>query len=198
MEAIVLPRRWEDFGEADGTFRAPRSDKGERMIFDDNFRSSVTARWSRNGRLAITRNAAALQLSLINGQLLLREPMQSKPDKPNTASFSGHRKAAKKSAQITEKSPLTRLAFAILIALFGSTARLQGFSCWEIQFFSRRCVGAVEVLDALGSDTKLFCPPVTANNLDRVRLIVAYIEARPEPMKNGFRLSGANEAMAKA
>jgi hypothetical protein len=56
----------------------------------------------------------------------------------------------------------------------------------------------VEVLDALGSDTKLFCPPVTANNLDRVRLIVAYIEARPEPMKNGFRLSGANEAMAKA
>ena len=120
MEAIVLPRRWEDFGEADGIFRAPRSDKGERMIFDDNFRSSVTARWSRNGRLAITRNAAALQLSLINGQLLLREPMQSKPDKPNTAS-SGHRKAAKKSAQITEKSPLTRLGFAIV-------------SCWEIQF----------------------------------------------------------------
>ena len=49
-------------------------------------------------------------------------------------------------------------------------------------------MGAVELLDALGSDTKLFCPPETANNLDRVRLIVAYIEARPEPIKNGFRL----------
>jgi hypothetical protein len=44
MEAIVLPRRWEGFGEADGIFRALRSDKGGRMIFDDNFRSSVTAR----------------------------------------------------------------------------------------------------------------------------------------------------------
>jgi hypothetical protein len=77
MEAIVLPRRWEDFGEADGIFRAPRSDKGERMIFDDNFRPSVTARWSRNGRLAITRNAAALQLSLINGQLLLAQDLRS-------------------------------------------------------------------------------------------------------------------------
>jgi hypothetical protein len=188
MEAIVLPRRWEDFGEADGIFRAPRSDKGERMIFNDNFRSSVTARWSTNGRLAITRNAAGLQLSLINGQLLQREPMQSKPDKPNTASFSGHRKAAKNSAQITEKSPLTPLGsvFSLhyLVRLPGCKVFLAGRS----NFFSRRCVGAVEVLDALGSDTKLFCPPETANNLDRVRLIVAYIEARPEPMKNGFRL----------
>ena len=31
--AIVLPRRWEDFGEADGIFRAPRSDKGRAHDF---------------------------------------------------------------------------------------------------------------------------------------------------------------------
>jgi haloalkane dehalogenase len=37
MEAIALPRRWEDFGEAAGIFRALRSDKGEHMIFDENF-----------------------------------------------------------------------------------------------------------------------------------------------------------------
>ena len=37
MEAIALPRRWEDFGEAAGIFRALRSDAGEQMIFDQNF-----------------------------------------------------------------------------------------------------------------------------------------------------------------
>src|SRR5437868_4113156 len=37
MEAIALPRRWSDFGEAAGTFRALRSEKGEHMILDDNF-----------------------------------------------------------------------------------------------------------------------------------------------------------------
>jgi haloalkane dehalogenase len=37
MEAIVTPPRWEDFGEAGGIFRALRSDKGERMILDENF-----------------------------------------------------------------------------------------------------------------------------------------------------------------
>jgi hypothetical protein len=51
--------------------------------------------------------------------------------------------------------------------------------------------------DDLGSDSKLFCPPETANNLDRVRVIVAYIKARPERMKEGFGLL-ANEAMEKA
>jgi hypothetical protein len=56
----------------------------------------------------------------------------------------------------------------------------------------------VEVPDDLGSGTKLFCPPETTNNLDRVRVIVAYIdEARPERMAEGFGLL-ANEAMAKA
>jgi len=37
MEAIVLPLRWEDFGEAAGIFQALRSDKGEHMILEDNF-----------------------------------------------------------------------------------------------------------------------------------------------------------------
>ena len=37
MEAIALPRRWEDFGEAAGIFRGLRSEKGEQMIFDQNF-----------------------------------------------------------------------------------------------------------------------------------------------------------------
>jgi len=37
MEAIALPRRWEDFGEAGDIFRALRSEKGEHMILDENF-----------------------------------------------------------------------------------------------------------------------------------------------------------------
>jgi haloalkane dehalogenase len=37
MEAIALPRRWEDFGEAAGIFQALRSDRGEQMILEDNF-----------------------------------------------------------------------------------------------------------------------------------------------------------------
>jgi hypothetical protein len=43
------------------------------------------------------------------------------------------------------------------------------------------CVGAAEVLD-------VFCPRETANNLDRVRVIVAYIEARPNEWRkvSGF------------
>jgi len=37
MEAIALPRRWEDFGNSAGIFRTLRSNQGEHMIFDDNF-----------------------------------------------------------------------------------------------------------------------------------------------------------------
>src|SRR2546425_6548243 len=37
MEAITMPRGWEDFGEAGGIFRALRSEKGEQMILRDNF-----------------------------------------------------------------------------------------------------------------------------------------------------------------
>ena len=37
MEAVALPRRWEDFGEAGGIFRGLRSAKGEQMVLDENF-----------------------------------------------------------------------------------------------------------------------------------------------------------------
>ena len=37
MEAITMPRRWEDFGEASGMFRGLRSEKGEHMVLDENF-----------------------------------------------------------------------------------------------------------------------------------------------------------------
>jgi haloalkane dehalogenase len=37
MEALALPLRWDDFGEAAPLFQALRSDQGERMVLDDNF-----------------------------------------------------------------------------------------------------------------------------------------------------------------
>jgi haloalkane dehalogenase len=37
MEAIALPLRWEDFAEVAEVFQALRSDRGERMILEDNF-----------------------------------------------------------------------------------------------------------------------------------------------------------------
>jgi haloalkane dehalogenase len=37
MEAIALPLRWDDFGEAAEMFQALRSDRGERMVLEDNF-----------------------------------------------------------------------------------------------------------------------------------------------------------------
>jgi len=38
MEAIVQPRRWDDFPDGrDAMFRALRSERGERMVLDDNF-----------------------------------------------------------------------------------------------------------------------------------------------------------------
>jgi haloalkane dehalogenase len=37
MEAIAMPRNWEDFGEAAGIFQALRSEKGEQMVLDGNF-----------------------------------------------------------------------------------------------------------------------------------------------------------------
>ena len=110
---------------------------------------------------------------------------------------------------------LFRPAFAILLALFGSTADagpqavprkyqagfyLDGckdFVAGRSNFLSGRCVGAIEVLEELGSDSKLICPPETISNLEQVRVIVAYIEALPKRMTEGFGVL-ANEAMAKA
>jgi haloalkane dehalogenase len=37
LEAIATPRRWADFGQAAAIFQALRSDKGERLIFEQNF-----------------------------------------------------------------------------------------------------------------------------------------------------------------
>jgi Rap1a immunity proteins len=108
-----------------------------------------------------------------------------------------------------------RFAFAVALALLGSkaaagapaTARVftadfymagcKDFIAGKSNFFAGRCVGAVEVLDALNSDTKRFCPPDNLDNLQRVRTIVSYIEARPDRKSEDFRLL-ANEAMAKA
>jgi Rap1a immunity proteins len=71
------------------------------------------------------------------------------------------------------------------------------FLAGKSNFFAGRCVGAVEVLDALNDDTKLFCPPEGATNLQRVQVIVDYIEKRPDRKNADFRLV-ANQAMAKA
>ena len=109
-----------------------------------------------------------------------------------------------------------RPAFAIFIALFGSTADAAGpravprkyqaafylegckdFLAGRSNFLSGRCVGAVEVLNELGLDNKSFCPPETINNLEQVRVIVTYIEGLPKRLTEGFGLL-ANEAMAKA
>ena len=108
-----------------------------------------------------------------------------------------------------------RLAFAALVALLLSPipARPQAvaraytadfyvdgckdFLAGKSSFFAGRCVGAVEVLDALNEDTKLFCPPEGATNLQRVQVIVDYIQTRPERKNADFRLV-ANQAMAKA
>ncbi len=37
MEALAMPLRWEDFGEAAPVFQGLRSDKGEKLIVEDNF-----------------------------------------------------------------------------------------------------------------------------------------------------------------
>jgi len=108
---------------------------------------------------------------------------------------------------------LPRPLLIVLLSLFCSTSHAAlpaapGFSadiylpgCKEFiagrtSFFAGRCVGVVEVLTALNSDTKLFCAPDGTTTLQRVRSVVAYLEARPERTKEDFRLL-ANEAMAK-
>jgi hypothetical protein len=71
------------------------------------------------------------------------------------------------------------------------------FLAANTSFFAGRCVGAVEVLDALNDDTKLFCPPQGVTNLQRVQVVVDYIKQRPDRKNADFRLV-ANQAMAKA
>jgi hypothetical protein len=108
-----------------------------------------------------------------------------------------------------------RTGFAVLLAVSSSAAfadppavkhaytaefylpGCKDFIAGKLDFFGGRCVGALEVLDALSEDTKAYCAPDATNNLERARIVVAYIEARPDRMKEDFRLL-ANEAMANA
>jgi hypothetical protein len=71
------------------------------------------------------------------------------------------------------------------------------FLAGKSSFFAGRCIGALEVLDALNDDTKLFCPPQGATNLQRAQVVVNYIETQPGRKNADFRLV-ANQAMAKA
>jgi hypothetical protein len=78
-------------------------------------------------------------------------------------------------------------------------AGCKDFIARKSNFFTGRCVGAIKVLDALNSDTKLFCPPDNADNLQRVRTIVFHIDARPERKNEDFRLlanGGYGESLA--
>jgi hypothetical protein len=108
-----------------------------------------------------------------------------------------------------------RLSATLLFALFATAAQaappvspngtstsayLRGckdFVAGRSNFFSGRCVGAIETLDAANADTRAFCAPPKTNNLDRVRIVVTYIEAQPNRGGEDFRIL-ANEAMAKA
>jgi hypothetical protein len=96
------------------------------------------------------------------------------------------------------------LVWLSYFALFGSTAyagpqavprvikpgftwrAAKDFLAGRSNFLSGRCLGAVEVLDEVGSDNNLFCPPETTNRLERMRVIVTYIEALPKRMTEGF------------
>jgi hypothetical protein len=76
-------------------------------------------------------------------------------------------------------------------------AGCKDFLAGNSSFFAGRCIGALEVLDALNDDTKLFCPPKGVTNLQRAQAVVNYIETRPDRKGADFRLV-ANQAMAKA
>jgi haloalkane dehalogenase len=67
LEAIALPRRWEDFGEAAGIFRALRSDQGERMVFDENFFVETVLRRS------VIRSLSEEEMSVYRAPYLERE-----------------------------------------------------------------------------------------------------------------------------
>jgi len=67
-------------------------------------------------------------------------------------------------------------------------AGCKDFLAGKSSFFGGRCVGAIEVLNALNDDTKLFCPPEGATNLQRVQVVVDCIEKRPDRKNADFRL----------
>lgn len=113
---------------------------------------------------------------------------------------------------------LKRLAavLACLFVLLGAAARAAGpaaetrslsaefflpgckeFVTGRSSFFAGRCVGAIEVLDAVNADNKTYCPPEGTHNHERARVVVDFIDAHPERRKEDFRQI-AGEAMAKA
>jgi Rap1a immunity proteins len=106
-------------------------------------------------------------------------------------------------------------ALALLIGLFVATAHAAGpsaersssakfylpgckdFVAGKSNFYAGRCVGTIEALGAVSLAAKLFCPPESNNNLQRVRVVITYIEARLERINEDF-VSLANEAMTAA
>ena len=93
--------------------------------------------------------------------------------------------------------PATPQAVSRMFSADFYLAGCKDFLAGKSNFFGGRCVGVIEVLDALSSDTKRFCAPENATNLQRVQVVVDYIEAQPDRKNADFRLV-ANEAMAKA
>jgi haloalkane dehalogenase len=67
MEAIPSPRRWEDFGEAAGIFRALRSERGEHLIFEENFFIETVL------RRAVIRNLSEEEMTVYRAPYLERE-----------------------------------------------------------------------------------------------------------------------------
>ena len=59
-----------------------------------------------------------------------------------------------------------------------------------------RCIGMIEGV-ALLANYGVFCPPAGAAIKQRIQVIIAYIEARPQRMHEDFRVLAA-EAMQKA
>jgi hypothetical protein len=53
------------------------------------------------------------------------------------------------------------------------------------QFEIGRCMGMVDALDVISG--RVFCPPEKSTSGQRVRVVVSYIEARPEKMHEDFR-----------
>lgn len=67
MEAIVMPLRWADFGEAGDIFRAFRSQEGERLILDENvFVEGVLPR-------SVLRKLSDQEMAAYRGPFLERE-----------------------------------------------------------------------------------------------------------------------------
>ena len=79
--------------------------------------------------------------------------------------------------------------------MHGSPRHLQRQSCRHPVEMGR-CIGMIEGV-ALLANYGVFCPPAGATIKQRIQVIIAYIEARPQRMHEDFRVLAA-EAMQKA